>query len=211
MTRARRAAAGAALATALALAATTALVPRTSDGIVPTIDVAAIAQLIDQVSTLARQVQHLSGIELSMEDIVDTLGETAEVSAHRSQLDGTIDSVRRDAYADVDPDDRPDHNDPESMNAAVPGIPEFASHADAREWAVERYFVALDPSASTEFQATLHGEVDKRRKLRAEDMLQARPTPTHWPPTCRQRGRPSTRSANRSTRRSAKPTTCARR
>ena len=107
-----------------------------------------------------------------MEDIVDTLGETAEVSAHRSQLDGTIDSVRRDAYADVDPANRPDHNDPESMNAAVPGIPEFASHADAREWAVERYFVALDPSASTEFQATLHGEVDKRRKLRAEDMLQ---------------------------------------
>ena len=152
MTAAGRAAAGAALATGLALAATAALVPRTSDGIVPTIDVAAIAQLIDQVSTLARQVQHLSGIELSMEDIVDTLGETAEVSAHRSQLDGTIDSVRRDAYADVDPANRPDHNDPESMNAAVPGIPEFASHADAREWAVERYFVALDPSASTEFQ-----------------------------------------------------------
>ena len=96
------------------------------------------------MAAIARSIQHLSGSELSMESTA--------------------------ACADTDPDDRPDHNDPASMNTEGPGTPEFATRAQAREWVVDRYLASLDPNDDRAERPMLHGRVAERQ--RAQDMLQ---------------------------------------
>ena len=146
--------------------------PRDSESGVPTIDVAAIAQLIDQISTLARQIQHLTGIELSMETIVATLGETTDVMSYREQVGNDIDTIRSASYHGANAGTPPRENDPAAENAEVPGIPEFATEHEARSWAVERYFIELKSTTNAAEQATLGDRITTRNRLRAEDHLQ---------------------------------------
>ena len=137
--------------------------------IVPTIDVAAIGQLVDGITTMSRQTEQLAGIGNQLGKVTEIMGALEEVQSFKSDMLGKLEGMvpDTDAFQVLDEfnpvgggggdgagdgGDGTDHGaggqapDPKE-DTHIGATPRFDTEEESREWLMERYFVSDEVGA----------------------------------------------------------------
>ena len=106
---------------------------------IPTVDIAAIAQIVELATTISRQIQTLTGIQLNLGRIEQLIGTVDQVSAYRARIGGHMTELNHtlespfhgpiDSLHIAPSLDEVDPISPESIRweSSVPGADMFAS------------------------------------------------------------------------------------